>query len=121
QHRGRQPQPVSRSLHDLEQLLEEQLAYYRARAPEYVETAFPELGSDTLEAARREFVRALDDFAPEGDVLELACGPGTWTAQLLGHAATLTAVDGSSEMLRLAAAKVPAQSVRFIQADLFRW
>ena len=112
---------MSRSPHDLEQLLEEQLAYYRARAPEYVETAFPELGSETLEAARREFVRALDDFAPEGDVLELACGPGTWTPQLLGHAATLTAVDGSSEMLRLAAAKVPAQSVRFIQADLFRW
>jgi demethylmenaquinone methyltransferase/2-methoxy-6-polyprenyl-1,4-benzoquinol methylase len=112
---------VSRSRHDLERLLDEQLAYYRARAPEYVETAFPELGSETLEAATREFVQALDDFAPRGDVLELACGPGTWTPQLLRYAATLTAVDGSPEMLQLAAAKVPAQSVRFIRADLFRW
>jgi SAM-dependent methyltransferase len=109
------------SRHDLERLLEEQLAYYRARAPEYVETAFPEIGHETLEAATRQFVRAMDDFAPRGDVLELACGPGTWTSKLLRHAATLTAVDGSPEMLRLAETKVPAQSVRLIEADLFRW
>ena len=112
---------MSRSRHDLERLLVEQLAYYRARAPEYLETAFPDLGDETLEAANREFVQALDDFAPTGDVLELACGPGTWTPQLLRHARTLTAVDGSLEMLRLAAAKIPPHSVRFIEADLFRW
>jgi demethylmenaquinone methyltransferase/2-methoxy-6-polyprenyl-1,4-benzoquinol methylase len=112
---------VSRSPHHLERLLDEQLAYYRARAPEYRETAFPDLGGETLEAATRELVQALEDFAPSGDVLELACGPGTWTPQLLRHARTLTAVDGSPEMLRLAAAKVPPDSVRFIEADLFRW
>jgi demethylmenaquinone methyltransferase/2-methoxy-6-polyprenyl-1,4-benzoquinol methylase len=112
---------VSRSTHDLERLLDEQLAYYRARAPEYVETAFPDLGAETLEVARREFVQALDEFAPAGDVLELACGPGTWTPQLLAHAGSLTAIDGSPEMLRLAASKVPPQRVRFIEADLFRW
>jgi demethylmenaquinone methyltransferase/2-methoxy-6-polyprenyl-1,4-benzoquinol methylase len=113
---------VSRSPQDLERLLEEQLAYYRARAPEYVETAFiPELGGEVLGAAAGEFVRALDDFGPTGDVLELACGPGTWTPQLLRHARTLTAVDGPPEMLALAAAEVPAHSVRFIEADLFRW
>lgn len=112
---------MSRSPHDLDQLLDEQLAYYRARAPEYLETAFPELGDETLEAAAGEFKQVLDDFAPAGAVLELACGPGSWTPQLLRHARTLTAVDGSPEMLRLAAAKVPAQSVRFIEANLFRW
>ena len=112
---------MSRSPHDLDRLLDEQLAYYRARAPEYVETAFPDLGDETLEAAWREMGQVLDDFAPTGDVLELACGPGTWTPQLLRHARTLTAVDGSPEMLRLAAGKVPAESVRFIEADLFRW
>ena len=121
QHRGRQPQPVGRSQHDLDRLLDEQLAYYRARAPEYLETAFPELGDETLEAAAREFGQVIDDFAPTGDVLELACGPGSWTPHLLRHARTLTAVDGSPEMLQLAAAKVPAQSVRFIEANLFRW
>lgn len=112
---------MSRPPHDLDRLLEEQLAYYRARAPEYLETAFPDLGDETLEAAGREIGKVLDDFAPTGDVLELACGPGTWTPQLLRHARTLTAVDGSPEMLRLAAGKVPADSVRFIEADLFRW
>jgi demethylmenaquinone methyltransferase/2-methoxy-6-polyprenyl-1,4-benzoquinol methylase len=112
---------VSRSPHDLDRLLDEQLAYYRARAPEYLETAFPDLGDETLEAAARELRQVIDDFAPTGDVLELACGPGTWTPQLLRHARTLTAVDASPEMLRLAAEKVPAESVRFIEADLFRW
>ena len=112
---------MSRSPQDLERLLEEQLAYYRARAPEYFETAFSDLGDETLQAAIQELVEALDDFGPRGDVLELACGPGTWTPQLLHHARRLTAVDGSPEMLRLASAKVPARSVRFIEADLFRW
>jgi demethylmenaquinone methyltransferase/2-methoxy-6-polyprenyl-1,4-benzoquinol methylase len=112
---------VSRSPQDLERLLDEQLDYYRARAPEYIETAFPELGGETLEAARREFVQAVDGFAPTGDVLELACGPGTWTPRLLGHADFVTALDGSPEMLRLAAAKVAANRVRFIEADIFRW
>lgn len=112
---------MSRSPRDLERLIEEQLAYYRARAPEYVETAFPELAHETLDAVAREFVEALDDFAPAGDVLELACGPGTWTPDLLRHARTLTAVDGSPEMLRLAAAKVPRESVRFVEANLFDW
>jgi demethylmenaquinone methyltransferase/2-methoxy-6-polyprenyl-1,4-benzoquinol methylase len=107
--------------HDLESLLEEQLAYYRARAPEYTETAFPELSSETLRVAEREFARVLDDFDPAGDVLELACGPGTWTARLLDHASALIAVDGSPEMLRLAAARIQDPRVRFVQADLFQW
>jgi len=112
---------MSRSERDLEQLLSEQLAYYRARAPEYIETAFPELGTETFDAARRELAEVVDRFAPRGDVLELACGPGTWTPQLLRHADTLTSVDGSPEMVRLAAAAVPPGSVRFVEADLFRW
>jgi trans-aconitate methyltransferase len=112
---------VSPGRHDLEQLLSEQLAYYSARAPEYTETAFPQLSTETLHAATGELTAVVDRFAPGGDVLELACGPGTWTPQLLGHADTLTAVDGSQEMLALAAAKVPHGSVRFVWADLFRW
>jgi SAM-dependent methyltransferase len=112
---------MRRPEHDLEELLEEQLAYYRARAPEYSETAFPELAPNTLHSAWLEFTEVIDRFTPRGDVLELACGPGTWTPQLLRHADTLTAVDGSPEMLRLASATVPSRSVRFVEADLFRW
>jgi trans-aconitate methyltransferase len=69
-----------------------------------------------------ELEAALDAFRPAGDVLELACGPATWTAQLLAHAAHLTAVDASPEMLAIAAAKVGHDPrVRFVEADLFRW
>jgi SAM-dependent methyltransferase len=66
-------------------------------------------------------VAALDDLRPTGDVLELACGPGTWTAQLLRHADTVTAVDGSPEMLEIASARVTDPRVRFVEADLFSW
>lgn len=62
---------------------------------------------------------ALDAFRPAGSVLELACGPGVWTGQLLRHATEVTAVDASPEMLALAAARVGDQRVRFVQADLF--
>ncbi len=97
-----------------DRLLAEQIAYYRARAPEYSDGVIPgAIGGGELEAA-------LDAFRPAGDVLELACGPGTWTAQLLEHADSLTAVDASPEMIALAAEKVGGRA-RFIRADLFDW
>jgi trans-aconitate methyltransferase len=54
-------------------------------------------------------------------VLELACGPGVWTGQLLRYATDVTAVDASPEMLAIAAARVGTERGRFIQADLFTW
>lgn len=60
----------------------------------------------TLPARGMPWIAALDDFGPSGQVLELACGPGTWTSQLLSHADTVTAVDAAPEMLQIAAAKV---------------
>jgi SAM-dependent methyltransferase len=100
---------------DLDALLREQIDYYRARAAEYDAGALDLPGGDELEAA-------LDAFRPVGDVLELACGPGTWTTQLLSHAASITAVDSSREMLALAAARVRHDPrVRFVEADLFAW
>lgn len=95
-------------------LLAEQVAYYRARAPEYLEETLDLPGGEQLE-------EALETFAPTGDVLELACGPGTWTLQLLRHAATVTAVDASPEMLAIARERVGDDRVRFVLADLFAW
>jgi demethylmenaquinone methyltransferase/2-methoxy-6-polyprenyl-1,4-benzoquinol methylase len=56
-------------------------------------------------------------------VLELACGPGTWTPQLLRRASSVTAVDAAPEMLALARARVDAdhKRVRFVRADVFDW
>jgi ubiquinone/menaquinone biosynthesis C-methylase UbiE len=106
---------------ELDRLLAEQLAYYSARASEYTATAMIELDRDELDAAERKLLAAMDAFAPTGDVLELACGPGTWTAELLRRATTLTALDGSPEMLHLAKEKVGDRRVRFVQADIFDW
>jgi demethylmenaquinone methyltransferase/2-methoxy-6-polyprenyl-1,4-benzoquinol methylase len=95
-------------------LLEEQAAFYRAVATEYDDHALPLPGAS-------ELVEALDAFRPVGSVLELACGPGTWTSQLLRHATEVTAVDASAEMLAIAAARVGRQRARFVLADLFGW
>ena len=86
---------------DRDQLLAEQVAYYRARAGEY-------FVSDS--AAEPALEAALDEFRPTGDVLELACGPGTWTPQLLRYASAVTAVDASPEMIAIASSRVGADA-----------
>lgn len=95
-------------------LLDEQRAYYRALAPDYLDQGLDLPGGD-------ELTRALEAFQPRGSVLELACGPGVWTSQLLRHATSVTAVDAAPEMLALAAARTGSARVRFVQADLFAW
>jgi SAM-dependent methyltransferase len=103
-------------------LLAEQIAYYRARAPEYSQSAADDLPADAVAVAQRELPAALDRFRPAGEVLELACGPGTWTSQLLRHASSVTALDASPEMLALAAKAVGEDKhVRFERADIFDW
>ena len=69
-----------------------------------------------------ELADALDAFGPAGSVLELDCGPGTWTRRLLRHGSGVTAVGASPEMLAVAAGRVPGGApVRFVQAGLFTW
>jgi demethylmenaquinone methyltransferase/2-methoxy-6-polyprenyl-1,4-benzoquinol methylase len=104
----------------LDALLTEQVAYYRARAPEYFKGAI-EMSPEQSTAARSELLGALDAFAPAGDVLELACGPGTWTTELLRYAGTVTALDASPEMLAIAAGAVRDPRITLVQADLFSW
>lgn len=98
----------------VEQLLDEQVSYYRALAAEYDDHALREAGGDELAAA-------LEEFRPGGDVLELACGQGKWTGLLLPHANSLTAVDASPEMIEIARRAVGDARVRFIEANLFEW
>ena len=79
-------------------LLQEQIAYYRARAGEYDEWFLrtgrydrgPE-GNRQWFAEIAEVAEALAAFAPAGRVLELACGTGWWTAQLARNADSVTA------------------------------
>jgi SAM-dependent methyltransferase len=93
----------------------QQLCYYRARAAEYDMTSY---GAVPVEMA--SVPEIVDRLGIRGDVLELACGTGIWTAELVRHATTLTALDGAPEMLDLARQRVPT-GARFEQADLFDW
>lgn len=104
-------QPCSQ---ETDPLLAEQIAYYRAIAPEYEGHAVPGWGGPEVAAA-------LHAFRPTGDVLELACGPGAWTELLLRHAKSVTAVDAAPEMLARAKLRVGEDRARFILADLFSW
>lgn len=106
---------------DTDALLLRQKQYYDERAPDYMDLSRP---SDRKGRGFMpdEMARALiDDFAPSGDVLELACGPGTSTRDLVRHASTLTAVDGSPRMLERARKVVGDASVTFVEADIFDW
>jgi ubiquinone/menaquinone biosynthesis C-methylase UbiE len=99
-------------------ILDEQTTYYRQRAQEYDET------TGQTEELQRAFARArelLQHHAPVEQILELACGTGTWTRALLPLGRELTAIDASPEMLSLARQKMGNAAVQFQQADLFQW
>ena len=52
------------------------------------------------------------------EVIEIGCGTGKNTEWLAGRAATIIAVDFSTEMLAKAMVKITARNVRFHQADI---
>ena len=112
----------------LNDVLREQIDYYRRRADEYDEWFVrqgrydrgPELNRQWF-AEVDDVIRALDVFAPTGRVLELACGTGLWTERLGRYADTITAVDASPEVLALNRARVGETRVRHVEADLFSW
>ena len=118
---------------DGSRLLEEQKAYYAARAPEYDEWWLrtgrhdrgPEFRSRWI-AETNEVRAALAAFGAYGRILELACGTGWWTQQLAEGAKEVTAVDASSEMIERCRARVEtaglgAERVRYVVADLWEW
>lgn len=108
--------------------LEQQKAYYRARADEYDEWFLRrgryDHGADWNAQWFREVDevrRALAEFKPAGHVLELAAGTGWWTEELARYSGDLTAIDASAEVLQLNQARLGETPVRYVQADLFAW
>jgi ubiquinone/menaquinone biosynthesis C-methylase UbiE len=94
--------------------LAEQIDYYRTIASEYGAGRLDMAGGEELDAA-------LESFNAMGEVLEIACGPGTWTPRLVQAADSLTALDASPEMLAIAAKRVHDERVRFVNANIFDW
>jgi SAM-dependent methyltransferase len=96
--------------------IQDQIAYYDARAGEYDEDMRRAL------AGQREVLDAqLRAFAARGRVLEVACGTGALTAELVPFANEITALDASTEMVELARARVTDPKVRFVHTDVFSW
>ena len=109
-------------------IIQDQIAYYRARASEYDQWFFRQSCFDHGAKCNKKWfadvtavANALDAFAPKGDVLELACGTGLWTERLLPHATALTALDAVAEVLALNQERVKDNQVRYIQHDIFSW
>lgn len=110
------------------ELLDEQIAYYRARASEYDEWFLRQGRYDRGEAQRRawfeevaEVESALAAARPGGRVLELACGTGLWTRHLAPRAERLVAVDAAPEAIERNRARVGDARVEYAVADLFAW
>ena len=110
-------------------LLDDQIAYYRARAPEYdawwYRTGRFDRGAANnaewhadAEATEQAVIACLDRERP-ATVLELACGTGLFTRIVAPRAEAVTAVDASPEVIAINRARVAARNVRYVQADLF--
>ena len=113
---------------DERRIIEEQKAYYRARAGEYDEWFLRTGRYDRGPAHRAEWFAevatveaALREAGPRGEALELACGTGLWTRHLVSLADRVTAVDGSPEVIALNRERLGSDRVDYVVADIFAW
>ena len=118
--------PVTQS-----QVLADQIDYYRARAGEYDEWWFrtgrydrgPEFNTQwhAETAAVESALAAWLAARRPAHVLELACGTGLFTRLIAPRVARLTAIDAAPEVIAINRARVGADNVDYVQADLFAW
>jgi trans-aconitate methyltransferase len=109
-------------------IIDRQIAYYRARAGEYDEWLErkgrydygPEQRARWFEETA-EVARMLRGYARVDYALDVAAGTGLWTKQLACRARHVVALDASPEMIALNRSKVRAENVEYRQVDVFTW
>lgn len=111
----------------MQTLLDQQIDYYRARAQEYDEWFYRQGRYDrgaqhthtweTEASTIRQ--QLLGTRAPQ--ILEMACGTGIWTQELIKIGNEVTALDASPEMININRAKLQSEKVTYHQANLFQW
>ncbi|HVU10867.1 MAG TPA: class I SAM-dependent methyltransferase [Phototrophicaceae bacterium] len=120
-------------MQDDSDILNEQLNYYRARAREYDESvqqtgrfAVPEEENPPtdpiIDQEWMQIITALRRLPPGQDTLELACGTGIWTRELLAISSAVTAIDGAPEMLDVNREQLGSDPrIEYACFDLFTW
>lgn len=113
---------------DDRQLLDQQMAYYRARAEEYDEWFLREKRYDRGPEHRRQWFREVEEMervlrsTVQGEeVLELACGTGLWTQRLAENNRRIVALDASPEVIAINRERVQTGNVEYSIADIFSW
>jgi demethylmenaquinone methyltransferase/2-methoxy-6-polyprenyl-1,4-benzoquinol methylase len=109
-------------------IIQQQIDYYRARAGEYDEWFYRIGRYDRGEALNRQWfeeiaavIGALRRLGRFGHVLELAGGTGIWTRELASLADRVTVIDAAPEMLAINREKVGSPKIDYVQADIFAW
>ncbi|MGL5059712.1 MAG: class I SAM-dependent methyltransferase [Microcoleus sp.] len=112
----------------MQKSLQEQVDYYRARASEYDEWFYRIDRYDRgMEINQRWFNEvavvksSLHNIGKFASVLELACGTGIWTAELLQVGDTIDAFDAAPEVIEINRNKLHSDRVTYRQIDLFSW
>jgi SAM-dependent methyltransferase len=113
---------------DEEQLIESQVAYYRARAGEYDQWFLRQGRYDRGPEHRTKWLHelaiveaALRTDIRNGEVLEVACGTGLWTCHLAESNTRVVAIDASPEVLAINRNRVRSGNVVYVEADIFSW
>lgn len=109
-------------------IIEQQIAYYRARAGEYDDWFYrngrydhgPEINQQWFDEAAL-VMRALHQLELAAHTLELACGTGIWTRELLAISRQITAIDAAPEVIALNQQKLSSPRVHYLEQDLFQW
>lgn len=110
---------------ETDDLVREQIAYYRAFAPEYDRWYHRPWGE--LDEVTRRRMDLCEEIAAEfrtevegRRVLEIACGTGWWTERLAPAASSMTALDSAPEAIDVARSRTE-EGVRYVVTDVFSW
>jgi demethylmenaquinone methyltransferase/2-methoxy-6-polyprenyl-1,4-benzoquinol methylase len=109
-------------------LLQTQILYYRARSAEYDEWFYRKGRYDHGEELNAQWFREADlvrqallNRPKVSNALELACGTGIWTQELIQVADRVVAFDASPEMIAINRAKLQSDRVTYREMNLFEW
>lgn len=114
----------------MNKLLKDQIDYYEHRAPEYDEWFYRlgryDRGEEQKKRWFKEVERLKQVLAGIGrvsSVLEIACGTGIWTKQLVDQCDSLIALDAAEAMININKRQNEAapDKIRYVPADFYEW